>query len=178
MAEATGSSRVTAPTQKAVKPATAPLQDAIDNDEKIADAVDAEMENSGSSKFGSAAKKAREAVKGEASALASQASDKARNAANIGKGKVVEAAGSVTSVIGEAANSIDEQFGKEYGDYARAAQTKVDDVVGKINSMDIDEIIENTRQFVRKQPAIALGVAAAAGFAFIRVLKSGIDDAQ
>jgi len=41
----------------------------------------------------------------------------------------------------------------------------------------VDELIEETRQFVRKSPAVAVGVAAALGFVIARVVKAGIDGA-
>ena len=37
-------------------------------------------------------------------------------------------------------------------------------------------LIDDTRDFVRKSPAIAIGIAAVAGFALVRLLKTGLDD--
>ncbi len=158
-----------------VKRAKAPVADAIDNDKQIVNAAEQNEEAESPSKIASVAAKAKEAVRGEAATLKGQATDKARDAANKGKGKVVETAGSFSAVIGEVATSIDEQFGKEYGDYARNAQSKADEMIGKFEAMDVDEIVESTRAFIRKQPAVSLGVAAAAGFALIRLLKAGTD---
>lgn len=164
----------TEPTAAANKPvrAKAPVADAIENDAEIMAAVQEEQEPSA---LASAATKAKKAVKDEAVALKDQATDKARATAMKGKGKAVEKAGAVSAILADTAASIDAQFGKEYGDYARSAQEKLDEYVGKFEKTDIDDLVDGTREFVRKQPAIALGVAAAAGFALIRVLKAGFD---
>jgi hypothetical protein len=38
--------------------------------------------------------------------------------------------------------------------------------------------LDDTRDFVRRSPAVAIGIAAVAGFALIRVIKTGLDDAR
>ena len=40
----------------------------------------------------------------------------------------------------------------------------------------VDDLIDDTRDFVRKSPAIAIGIAAIAGFALIRLIKTGLED--
>ena len=163
------------PRRAAPKPAKAPIADAVDNDAEILEAV-ADDASPAKSKVKKAGSKAKKAMKKEAEALKGQATDKARAAAQKGKGKAVAAAGSVSTVLADAASSIDAQFGKQYGDYARTAQGKLDELVGTIDRMEVDEMVDSAREFVRKQPAIAVGVAAAAGFALVRLLKAGFDD--
>lgn len=156
-----------------VKPAKAPVADAIENDQQVKSAVDANVgETEEKSKLSQAKDKAKQAVKKEASALKEQATGKAREAAGKGKGKAVSAAGSLSTIMGDAAGSIDEKFGTEYGDYARTAKNKFDEAVGKFDQTDIDELVAMASDFVRKQPAVALGIAAAAGFVFVRLLKA------
>ena len=39
-----------------------------------------------------------------------------------------------------------------------------------------DAMLDDARAFVRKSPGVAIGVAAALGFALARVVQSGLDD--
>ena len=41
---------------------------------------------------------------------------------------------------------------------------------------DVDDLFDDTRDFVRKSPGVAIGIAAVAGFALMRVIKTGLDD--
>ena len=45
----------------------------------------------------------------------------------------------------------------EYGDYARRAATAIEDAANSIAAKDADELIDDTREFVRKSPGVALG---------------------
>ena len=46
----------------------------------------------------------------------------------------------------------------------------------KVRDKSVDDMIDDTRDFVRKSPAIAIGIAAVAGFALIRLIKTGLED--
>ena len=69
---------------------------------------------------------------------------------------------------------IDERLGEEYGDYARRAAGAIENVANKIAAKDPDELIEDTRNFVRNSPGIALAGAAVVGFVVARLVKSGL----
>lgn len=107
--------------------------------------------------------------------LSGQAADKARGLVGQGLTRSSEALASVSKMIGDTATGIDERIGSEYGDYARKAATTLDDVANKLASKDADELIDDTRGFVRKSPGIALAGAAIVGFALARLVKSGLD---
>jgi ElaB/YqjD/DUF883 family membrane-anchored ribosome-binding protein len=114
-------------------------------------------------------------VKDEFSAFKSQAGNKARDAANRGKERAAEAMDGIGKIIRESADAIDEKVGKQYGDYARSAADTVDGLADKVNAQDIDALLEDARQFIRKSPAVAIGAAAAVGFILARVIRSGRD---
>ena len=40
---------------------------------------------------------------------------------------------------------------------------------------DVDDLYEDARAIVRKSPVVAIGVAAAVGFALVRLVKSGVE---
>ena len=110
--------------------------------------------------------------------LAGQAADKTRGLVGQGLERSSEALANVSRLVGDTAAGLDERLGEEYGDYARKAATAIDDVANSLASKNPDELIEDTRNFVRKSPGIALAGAAIVGFALARLVKSGFDDAR
>jgi ElaB/YqjD/DUF883 family membrane-anchored ribosome-binding protein len=124
----------------------------------------------------SATKSTVEKVKDQASAMASEAGDVARKAANTGKGKAVEALGSAARMTDEAAKSIDQHLGAQYGDYARKASDGISKAANSLNSKEVDQLIADATDFVKKNPMVAVGAAAAVGFVLTRLLRSGSDD--
>jgi hypothetical protein len=110
--------------------------------------------------------------------LAGQAADKTRGLVGQGLERSSEALANVSKLVGDTAAGLDERLGEEYGDYARKAATAIDDVANSLASKNPDELIEDTRNFVRKSPGIALAGAAIVGFALARLVKSGLDDAR
>ena len=110
--------------------------------------------------------------------IAGQAADKTRGLVGQGLERGSEALANVSKLVGDTAAGLDERLGEEYGDYARKAATAIDDVANSLASKNPDELIEDTRNFVRKSPGIALAGAAIVGFALARLVKSGLDDAR
>ncbi|GAA0481767.1 hypothetical protein GCM10009096_24980 [Parasphingorhabdus litoris] len=111
-----------------------------------------------------------------ASDLKERAIDKARTTANDGKAKAGEAIETFSEMIENSAKTIDENVGEKYGDYARSAADAVSSFAEKVNSKDVDEMVEDARSFVRKRPAVAIGAAAVVGLLVSRLIKSGMDD--
>ena len=107
--------------------------------------------------------------------LRGQAGERLRTYADDGKGKVTGLLTNVSDVLNDAAKSVDERLGDDYGDYAHRAAGAVADFAGKIRDKSVDDIVDDTRDFVRKSPVVAIGIAAVVGFALIRVVKSGLD---
>ena len=114
-------------------------------------------------------------MKDEFNNFKDQAGGKARDAANRGKDRAAEAMGGIGKIIRETAETIDDKVGKQYGDYARSAADTVDGFADKVDGQDIDALVEDARQFIRKSPAVAIGAAAAIGFVLARVIRSGRD---
>jgi ElaB/YqjD/DUF883 family membrane-anchored ribosome-binding protein len=117
-------------------------------------------------------------VKDQVTSLRGQAADRIRGFADDGKGRVTGLLEDVSEVINDAARSVDERLGEDYGQYAHRAAGAVADFAGRIRDRNVDDIVDDARDFVRKSPVVAVGIAAVAGFALIRVIKSGLDDAR
>ena len=106
--------------------------------------------------------------------LAGQAGDKARGLVTQGLERTSDALANVSKMVGDTADGIEERLGPEYGDYARRAAGAIENVANSIASKDPDELIEDTRNFVRNSPGIALAGAAVVGFVVARLVKSGL----
>jgi ElaB/YqjD/DUF883 family membrane-anchored ribosome-binding protein len=106
--------------------------------------------------------------------LASQAGDRARGFVSQGLERTSEALANVAKMVGDTASGVEERLGPEYGDYARRAAGAIENVANSIAEKDPDELIEDTRSFVRNSPGIALAGAAVVGFVVARLLKTGL----
>jgi hypothetical protein len=105
--------------------------------------------------------------------ISEQAAGKARDFVGQGIERSAEAIANVSKLVGDTASGLDDRLGQEYGDYARRAAEALESTANKLASKDPDELIDDTRNFVRKSPGMALAGAAIVGFALARLVKSG-----
>ena len=87
------------------------------------------------------------------------------------KAKVAEGISGISKLVVDNAGTIDEKLGVRYGDYARSAAKSLDDVATKLDTKDLTELGEDAREAVRKSPALAIGIAATAGFLIARLFR-------
>ena len=106
--------------------------------------------------------------------LSSQAGEKARGLVGQGLERTSEALANVAKMVGDTAPGIEERLGSDYGDYARRAAGAIENAANTIASKDPDELIDDTRNFVRNSPGVALAGAAVVGFVIARLLKTGL----
>lgn len=107
----------------------------------------------------------------KASALASDAKVKAGEFANEGKARTSQAIAGLSKMIDENAHLIDEKVGAKYGDYARSASKSMQDAAARLEEKSFDELGEDAKEFVRKSPGLAVGMAVAAGYLIGRMFK-------
>ena len=117
----------------------------------------------------------RQTVTGTATDLRDQAAEKARFFADAGKTRATEALGQVTQMLNDAAEQVDEKLGAQYGQYARNAAEQVQTLQTRIGDTSIDDLLDTTREFVRKSPGVAIGAAATIGFVAARLLTAGLE---
>ena len=110
--------------------------------------------------------------------LSEQAAGKARDFVGQGIERSAEAIANVSKLVGDTASGLDDRLGEEYGDYARRAAEALESTANKLASKDPDELIDDTRNFVRKSPGVALAGAAIVGFALARLVKSGLSSSD
>ena len=106
--------------------------------------------------------------------LSSQAGERARGLVSQGLERSSEALANVAKLVGDTAPGIEERLGTEYGDYARRAASAIENAANTIAEKDPDELIDDTREFVRNSPGIALAGAAVVGFVLASLLKTGL----
>ena len=125
-----------------------------------------------------AADKIVSGVKTQVSSLTDQATTKAREYADQGKEKATGALDEFAEVINDAARSIDERLGSQFGEYAHRAAGAVTSLSQNLRGKTVDELLDDSRSVVRKSPGIAIGAAAVLGFALVRLVKAGLDDGK
>lgn len=116
-------------------------------------------------------------LRDEAGKVINTLKSSAKEAANSGKAKTTHAIDDVTAMVEDVARTIDARVGPQYGDYARRAADALADVSDSLKSKDVEQLLDDARDFIRRKPAVAIGAAAAIGFVLTRLLKADEDDA-
>lgn len=107
--------------------------------------------------------------------FANDAGEKAKSVAEDGKTRAGGALDELVQMLNDAAGSVDEKIGEQYGQYARSAAEAVDSFSQSFQAKSIDDLIGDAREFAKKSPAVAIGTAAAIGFVLARLVKAGLD---
>jgi hypothetical protein len=110
-----------------------------------------------------------------ASNLRGQAGTRVRDFAEGGKARATGALDELSKVVSDAAESIDQRLGGDYGEYARRASDAVAGFADTLRQKDVDELYDNVQTAVRKSPGIAVGIAAVVGFTLVRLVKAGLE---
>ena len=132
--------------------------------------------NDGPTETGGADKpNATQALKDNVIKFANDAGEKAKGYAEDGKSRAGTALDELAKMLQEAAGTVDEKVGEQYGQYARSAAEAVYNFYGTLKEKQVDDIIDDAREFVKKSPAVAIGTAAAIGFVLARLVKAGLD---
>ena len=155
------------PAPKTPKPAKPKKGPTVDNSADTA-----------TSSFKAETRAATQTLKDSASKLGKDAGDKARAYAEDGKARAGGVLDELARMMTEAAGTVDEKVGPQYGQYARSAADAVTGFSESIKQKNLDDLIDDARGFVKKSPAVAIGTAAAIGFVLVRLIKSGIDAAD
>jgi hypothetical protein len=77
----------------------------------------------------------------------------------------------LAKLITDTAQTVDSKLGPQYGDYARQAANAVAGAAKSLDSKDVDQLLGEARDFVRKSPAVAIGAAAIAGYVLMRLAR-------
>jgi ElaB/YqjD/DUF883 family membrane-anchored ribosome-binding protein len=102
---------------------------------------------------------------------AAQAKTRAAELAREGKDRASDALAGLGKIVAENATTLDDKFGTRYGDYARTASRSLQETAAKLDNKSLEDIGSDAREFVRKSPGTAVGLAAIAGFLFARMFR-------
>jgi ElaB/YqjD/DUF883 family membrane-anchored ribosome-binding protein len=116
---------------------------------------------------------AKQVVSDKTAGLRDQATDTVRSYALQGKDKATDALDNVIRMIDDAAATVDEKIGSQYGSYVRQAGEALAGVSTTLREKDVDDLVDDARGVVRSSPALAIGAAAAVGFLVARIVKAG-----
>jgi len=103
--------------------------------------------------------------------VADQAGDKIKEAVTERKAAGADYVGNIAEAIRRAGREFDNDL-PIAGKYIRKAASQVDNVADSIRTGDFNDLVKNAQSFARRQPTAFLGIAALAGFAAVRFLKS------
>jgi ElaB/YqjD/DUF883 family membrane-anchored ribosome-binding protein len=117
-------------------------------------------------------------LKDQVSSVRSTATDRARTMADDGKRQATDFLQTLAEIIQDAASSVEEKLGSQYSGYGSRAADGVNSLASKLNERSVDDLVDDARDFVRRSPAAAIGIAAVVGFAVARVVRAGIEDAR
>ncbi len=109
----------------------------------------------------------------EAKSRGNEAKDRAAEIAQQGKAGATRAMSTIGKMVDENAPLLDEKVGVKYGDYARQAARSIQDAADRLDAKELGELADDAKEFVRKSPGLAVGMAAVAGFMLARLFSGG-----
>ena len=123
------------------------------------------------SKLSDATQEAMGEAKKSAGSLAKEATQRAKGALQERVASGADLIGQVAAAAHAAANTLDPDAPQHAG-FVRDAGQRMDDFSRDLRDKSIDELIDTSMDFARRQPAVLFGVAAATGFLLFRVFKA------
>jgi ElaB/YqjD/DUF883 family membrane-anchored ribosome-binding protein len=122
-------------------------------------------------KISDVAQQAMGEAKKSASTLASAATERAKDAVEERIAGGADLLGQVAASVRVAARELDPTAPQLAG-FVREAAERIDDFSQDIRNKTVEELLETSSDFARRQPAMLFGVAAACGFLLFRMIKS------
>ncbi len=105
--------------------------------------------------------------------LRDQATTKLRGLADSGKGQVTDTLDGVAQAAREIADKLKEGSFGPVGGLANDAAETLERWTHSVKGMSIDDLLHEGEALARRSPALAVGLAVAAGFAVSRILRAG-----
>src|SRR5262249_28017302 len=103
--------------------------------------------------------------------LASAATERAKGAVEERIADGADLLGQVAASVRVAARELDPAAPQLAG-FAREAAERIDDFSRQVRDKSVDQLLETSSDFARRQPAMLSGAAAAVGFLLFRMIKT------
>lgn len=110
---------------------------------------------------------------GKSSGLFANAESRLLDFAEDGKAELVKGFDGLLAMVQELAANVDSVGGGAFAEYAHKAADLISDLQDTLRDKPVAELLDDGRDIIRREPAITIGVAVAAGFIAARILKSG-----
>lgn len=117
----------------------------------------------------------KQTLSDKTSELKGQAGEKVRQFADDGKARATGALDDLARMLSDAADQLDEKLGGQFGQYARSTADHVQGFSSTLNDKSLDDMLEMGREFIRKSPVAAIGIATALGFVVARLATAGFE---
>jgi ElaB/YqjD/DUF883 family membrane-anchored ribosome-binding protein len=109
--------------------------------------------------------------------VTAQATDKLKDSVSERREAGADYVNSLADTMRRAAREFDTDI-PIAGTYMRKAAAQVTNVSDSIRTGEFNDVVRNAQDFARRQPTAFLGLAALAGFAVVRFLKSSSDNSR
>ncbi len=123
---------------------------------------------------------ARQAAAGAKESVASLATE-AQTQVKTAIEERVDAGADVVAEVAEAARLAADHLeasAPHLASIVRAASERVEEVADSLKGQTAEDLVRSSADFVRRQPALAFGAAAAVGFALVRLFKTGAEHGE
>jgi ElaB/YqjD/DUF883 family membrane-anchored ribosome-binding protein len=128
-------------------------------------------------KVSDVAQQAMGEAKKSASSLASAATEHAKGAVEERISGGADLLGHVASSVRAAAREL-EPNAPQLASFANEAAGRIEDFSHDIREKSVEELLETSSEFARRQPAVLFGAAAACGFLLFRMIKTASSTAS
>jgi ElaB/YqjD/DUF883 family membrane-anchored ribosome-binding protein len=128
-------------------------------------------------KISDVAQQAMGEAKKSASTLASAATERAKDAVEERIAGGADLLGQVAASVRVAARELDPAAPQLAG-FAREAAERIDNFSREIRDKTVEDLLETSSDFARRQPALLFGAAAACGFLLFRMIKTASSPAS
>ena len=109
---------------------------------------------------------------GDASSLIDQVRDGATSQLTAQKGRVTDSLSSLARAVRTSTDSLRDNHQPVVADYVERAASQIERLSATLRDRDVNELVHDAQQFARRQPAIFVGAAFAAGMLAARFMKS------
>lgn len=109
---------------------------------------------------------------GDASSLIGRVRDGATSQLTAQKGRVTDSLSSLARAVRTSTDSLRDNQQPAVADYVERAASQIERLSATLRDRDVNELVHDAQQFARRQPAIFVGAAFAAGMLAARFMKS------
>lgn len=107
--------------------------------------------------------------------IAREAKETAKEIASDRKNAAADFLQAVAAAVDRGAQELSDKGRADSADLARRASRGIGDAAQRIVDREPQQLLQDLQRFARQQPAMCFGIAALAGFALLRFLKSSAD---